>query len=316
MRLYTIIADGAHRVAVEAGDGNLVDLFAAEAAPMFNSMLALIEAGQPALDAARKLAVAPPAAAIRKLSDVALAAPIPRPSKIRGFSVFERHGRQSVEGVARIMSARAPDPEAAYQQMVASLKFPPGWAALPGNYYMDNSTVTGHDSTVIWPAYSHWVDYELELAAVIGCGGKDIARESAWNHVFGYTILNDLSARDAQLQGMATGLGPGKGKDFDSSNPMGPCIVTADEIPDPYALKVSVKVNGEVWSSTDGSEAHFRYDECIAHVSQSQTIYPGEFFSTGTFPDCSSVELQKMVKRGDRIEFEVEKIGTLAVTIA
>jgi len=317
MKLYTYVEADQHRVASEAEDGRLVDLLAASNGDsiLFGSMLALISGGERALDIARELTQKAPENALRDLRDVALAAPLPQPPKIRGFSVFERHGRQAMEGIARKLSAAAPDPEAAFRKQMGALTFPPGWAALPGYYYMDATTVAGSGARVHWPDYSQWIDYELELAAVIGIGGKDIRREDAQNHIFGYTVLNDLSARDAQLQSMATGLGPGKGKDFDDSNLMGPCIVTADEIPDPYDITVQVRVNGDLWSTSDGAEAKFRFDECIAHVSQSQTLALGELFSTGTFPDCSSVEIGRVVSRGDRIEFIVPGIGVLETSI-
>lgn len=317
MKLYTYVERGQHRIASETEDGRLVDLLAASNGDsvLFGSMLELIGGGERALDAARELTRKAPEHALRDLRDVVLAAPLPRPPKIRGFSVFERHGRQAMEGIARRLSAAAPDPEAAFRKQMSALTFPPGWAALPGYYYMDATTVAGSGARVQWPSYSQWIDYELELAAVIGTGGKDIKREDAQKHIFGYTVLNDLSARDAQLQAMATGLGPGKGKDFDNSNLMGPCIVTADEIPDPYAIMVQVRVNGNLWSTSDGAEARFRFDECIAHVSRSQTLAPGELFSTGTFPDCSSVEIGKSVSRGDKIEFLVSGIGVLETSI-
>jgi 2-keto-4-pentenoate hydratase/2-oxohepta-3-ene-1,7-dioic acid hydratase in catechol pathway len=283
-------------------------------------MMALIEAGPQALNLARELVKHPEKNAVRAMNSLKLAAPIPRPQKLRGFSVFERHLRQSAEGAARKMSAGATHPEVAYQQIRTELgldKIPgPGWKVTPGYYLMDHTVVVGHDSTVHWPAYSNWIDYELELVAVIGQSGKDIAQKNASAHIFGYTIVNDLSARDAQLKAMATALGPAKGKDFDGANPMGPCIVTADEISDPYALTVKVRVNGKVWSSADGREAQFRFDQCIAYASQSQTLGAGEMLTTGTYPDCSSIELGLAVQPGDVIEFEVEKIGVLKTRIA
>jgi 2-keto-4-pentenoate hydratase/2-oxohepta-3-ene-1,7-dioic acid hydratase in catechol pathway len=248
-----------------------------------------------------------------------LAAPIPRPTKLRGFSTFEKHLIQSAEGAARRLAAGAADPEAAYTHYRKAMNLEnmpaPGWYKTSAYYLMDTAAVTGHDTVVPWPAYSNWIDYELEIVAVIGRGGKDIARENAKSHIFGYTIVNDLSARDAQLEAMATGLGPAKGKDFDNSNPMGPCIVTADEIPDPYILRARVRINGEEWSCTDGREAHYRFDECVAYASKAQTLLSGEMFTTGTLPGCSSLELIRTVNKGDVIELEVEGIGILRTRI-
>jgi 2-keto-4-pentenoate hydratase/2-oxohepta-3-ene-1,7-dioic acid hydratase in catechol pathway len=123
--------------------------------------------------------------------------------------------------------------------------------------------------------------------------------------------LNDLSARDMQLKSMSSGGGPGKGKDFDKSNPMGPCIVTADEIPDPFDLSLRIAVNGEEWSRTSTRNPHWRFVDFLAHASQSQTIRAGEIFSTGCTPFGCAVELQRSVKAGDTIELDVERIGVL-----
>ncbi|KQX23258.1 MULTISPECIES: fumarylacetoacetate hydrolase family protein [unclassified Sphingomonas] len=325
MKLYTFLLDGQERLGVETSDGRLLDLEHAHDllrqthfAP-FASMLALIEGGAVALDMTRDMLVGAPDEALHDLASATLAPPIPRPRKIRGFSVYERHLRQAVEGAARMLAAREPDPEAAYQaaRQASNLEalVGPGWRATPGYYYSDCTAVTATGGEVRWPDYSDWIDYELELVAIIGRQGKDIAADQAQGHIFGYSIFNDLSARDAQFKAMATGLGVGKGKDFDQSNPFGPCIVTADEIPDPYALKVAVRVNGETWSSGTAEGPYWRFADCIAYASQSQTIYPGELFSTGCVVDCCSMELQRHVLRGDRIELEVGGIGVLRTRI-
>lgn len=323
MKLYTYLDGGTERVAagVPGTDDKIVDLIAAGGDPSyFASMISLIEAGEPALAAARAICAASPASAIRHLADVTLASPIPRPPKLRGHSVFERHLRQSAVGAVRRMTAAAPDPEAAFQKQLVAMgldKLPgPGWYKVPGYYLMDVDCVTGSGSTVKWPGYSQWIDYELEIAAVIGRGGRDISLADANRHIFGYTIINDLSARDTQLEYMATSLGAGKGKDFDNSNVVGPCIVTTDEIADPYAMHVRVLVNGEEWSATDGQEAQFKFDKCIEQASRGQTVRSGEMFSTGTWPGCSSLELVRTVERGAVIEFVVDRIGTLRATVA
>lgn len=321
MRLYTFIDHGVERIGAEAADGGMVDLAAASGdAAYFSSMQAMIEGGREALAHAYTILAAPPRNAIRTPAGLTIAAPIPRPRKLRGCSTFEKHARQSAQGVARRLAAGARDPEAAFKEKLRALNLdnfpPPGWYETPGYYLMDVDCIVGTDTLVSWPAYSDWIDYELEIVAVIGRGGKDIARENAYEHIFGYTLVNDLSARDAQLKAMATGLGPAKGKDFDGSNVMGPCIVTADEIPDPYALSAHVLVNGERWSSSDGQEAQFRFDQCIAYSSQAQTIRPGEMISTGTLPSCSSLELVRTVRRGDVIDFDVQQIGTLRTRIS
>jgi 2-keto-4-pentenoate hydratase/2-oxohepta-3-ene-1,7-dioic acid hydratase in catechol pathway len=320
MKLYTFIRQGEERLGAEHC-GQMVDLFVASGGdPRFTSMLALIKAGDAGLEAARQILAAPPQSAIDKIDCLQLAAPIPQPGRLRGFSVFEQHLRQSAEGAARRLAADAPDPEAAYQQVRVQMNLDnipsAGWRQTPAYYLMDAGCVAQPDSEVVWPGYSNWIDYELEIVAVIGKSGRDIDRIDANAHIFGYTIINDLSARDAQLQAMATGLGGGKGKDFDLSNPMGPCIVTADEIADPYTLEARVRINGELWSSSSGQDAQFRFDQCIAYASQAQMIESGDLFTTGTLPNSSSIELMRTVNRGDTIDFEVDGIGTLRTRIA
>jgi 2-keto-4-pentenoate hydratase/2-oxohepta-3-ene-1,7-dioic acid hydratase in catechol pathway len=326
MKLYTFQREGeGERLGAALDDSTLVDLarghelVAGRELPALASMQALIESGARGLDAAAALLLAPPEEALAAISDVRIRAPLPRPRKIRGFSVFERHLTQATDGAARTLSAKAPDPEAAYAEMRQRFNLDslvgPGWRETPAYYYADCTAVTGQDETVVWPAYSQWIDFELEVAAVIGAGGKDIAAADAMDHIFGYTLINDLSARDAQFKAMATGLGFAKGKDFDGSNPCGPCIVTADEIPDPYALRLRVRVNGETWSDVNSAEAYWRFPDCIAYASQSQTIYPGEIFTTGCAPDCCSLEQMRPVNRGDRIELEAERIGVLRTII-
>jgi 2-keto-4-pentenoate hydratase/2-oxohepta-3-ene-1,7-dioic acid hydratase in catechol pathway len=320
MKLYTFILDHQERVGAECDEGRIIDLTAASGGdPLFSTMISLIEGGGVSLEKAQEILASYNGQHSYLTRDVILAAPIPRPRSIRGFSVFEKHLRQSAEGAARRMSQASPDPEAAYHQIKVQMnldKIPsPGWRAMPCYYLMDHTCVAGHNTIVEWPSYSNWIDYELELVAVIGKPGKDIEPSDVSDHIFGYTVVNDLSARDAQIKAMATGLGPGKGKDFYNSNPMGPCIVTADEVPDPYALQARVFVNGEQWSSSDGTEAIFRFDQCISYASQSQMLVPGDTLTTGTLPNSSSIELQKEVKRGDTITFDVDVIGKLQVQI-
>jgi 2-keto-4-pentenoate hydratase/2-oxohepta-3-ene-1,7-dioic acid hydratase in catechol pathway len=106
-------------------------------------------------------------------------------------------------------------------------------------------------------------------------------------------------------------LGPGKGKDFDNSNVMGPCLVTADELADPYGLEMKVRVNGEEWGRGNSRDMHWKFEDCIAHVSRSETLHPGEFFGSGTVGNGCGLEHMKFLEPGDTVELEVEKIGVL-----
>ena len=106
-------------------------------------------------------------------------------------------------------------------------------------------------------------------------------------------------------------LGPGKGKDFDTGNVLGPCLVTADEMPDPYRLDMEVRVNGERWGGGNSGEMRWRFEDCIAHASRSETLYPGEFFGSGTVGSGCGLEQLRFLKPGDVVELEVEGIGVL-----
>ena len=114
---------------------------------------------------------------------------------------------------------------------------------------------------------------------------------------------------------MSGQLGPGKGKDFDGCNVMGPYLVTADELDDPYSLDMVVRVDGEEWGRGNTGEMHWRFEDCIAHVSRSETLQAGEFFGSGTVGDGSGIEHSRFLADGNVVELEVERLGTLRTTI-
>jgi 2-keto-4-pentenoate hydratase/2-oxohepta-3-ene-1,7-dioic acid hydratase in catechol pathway len=318
MRLVTFAASGAQHVgAMVDGDRRIVDFVTADpaAGAAFSSMQALIEAGEPALDRAREL-VAAAAGGGRGLIDataVKLLAPLPTPPQMRDFLCFEKHLIQAFTQIQRMRAAAAPDPEKARRELEkqGAYKPPPSWYERPSFYKPSRFAVCGTGQDVKWPDYSKTIDYELEFACVIGKGGRNIAADKARAHIFGYTIFNDLSARDEQSLEMLNNLGPGKGKDFDNSNPIGPCIVTADEIPDPYALDMIVRVNGEERGRGNSREMHWKYEDCIAFVARDETIHPGELFCSGTVGNGSGLETGRYVAPGEVVELEVEKIGVL-----
>lgn len=317
MRLVTFVASGAQRIgSLELNDHRIVDFAAArpnDAA--FASMQALIEAGPAALDRARE-AVADAGRSGRWMVDAAavkLLSPLPAPPQIRDFLCFEKHLIQAFARLRKVRAAAAPDPEKALREMEEKGVYavPKVWYERPSFYKPNRLSVCGTNQDVVWPAYSNTIDYELEFACVIGPGGRNIPKEKARAHIFGYTIFNDLSARDEQSQEMLSTLGPGKGKDFDNSNPVGPCLVTADEIPDPYALEMMVRVNGEERGRGNSREMHWKFEDCIAFVSRDETLYPGEMFCSGTVGNGSGLETGRYVEPGEIIELEVEKIGVL-----
>ncbi|TAK52483.1 MAG: fumarylacetoacetate hydrolase family protein [Gammaproteobacteria bacterium] len=325
MRLitYTAAGDSPRLGAWIDADTRVVDLQRAaiergEPGQLLSSMLALIRSGAPALDLARACATDPPAASVRPTRDCRLMAPLPEPTQIRDFLCFEDH-LKNVLGAAIEMRARgAPDPEATRAALRDSPAFqvPPVWYQRPLYYNCSRLCVAGTDAEIQWPAYSRLRDYELEFAAVIGSAGRDIGRDTALRHIFGYTIFNDLSARDEQFVVMDGKLGPGKGKDFDGSNVFGPCIVTADEVPDPYALTMVARVNGVEWSRGTSASMHYRFEDLIAYLSQAETLHPGEILGSGTVGSGSGFETLRFLEPGDTVELEVERIGVLRTRIA
>jgi 2-keto-4-pentenoate hydratase/2-oxohepta-3-ene-1,7-dioic acid hydratase in catechol pathway len=317
MRLVTFTVAGAKRLgALVNGDRLIVDFAAASSGdPVFASMLALIEAGAPALDRARAI-VADAQRSGRGLIETAAAklmAPLPEPPQMRDFLCFEKHLIQAFARLRQVRAAAMPDPEKALREMEAAGTYnvPKIWYERPSFYKPSRFAVCGPDQDVVWPAYSKTIDYELEFACVIGKAGRNIANDKAREYIFGYTIFNDLSARDEQAQEMLSNLGPGKGKDFDNSNPIGPCIVTADEIPDPYTLEMIVRVNGQERGRGNSREMGWKYEDCIAFVSRDETIHPGEMFCSGTVGNGSGLEIGRYVEPSEIVELEVEKIGVL-----
>jgi len=304
-----------------ANDAQVLDLQAAHRArhgkssPLLASVLAIVEGGDAAVSLARELVAAAGGADDAQIprEKVKLLAPIPQPPQMRDFLCFEKHLVQAFQALRRARAKDAPDPEQALRDMEAHgiLAVPKVWYERPLFYHPNRLTVCGTDAEVPWPGYTKSLDFELEFGCYIGKPGKDITRDAARGHIFGYTIFNDFSARDEQTLEMPGQLGPGKGKDFDNSNAMGPCLVTADEIPDPYALAMIVRVNGEEWGRGNSSEMHWKFEDCIAHVSRSETLSPGEFFASGTVGNGCGLEQMRFLKPRDVVELEVEGIGIL-----
>ena len=251
-------------------DGSVFDL------GFDDDMVAFIEAGAPA-------GVRVPAA------DTRLLAPL-RPRSLRDFLTFKGHLDNALSRLGR--------------------PIPDEWFDVPAYYKGLPDTVIGPEETIPWPGYTDRLDHELELAVVIGRRGRDIAREEAMDYVFGYTIWNDVSARDVQTRELPVGMGPAKAKDWDGSNVLGPCIVTADEL-DGTNVRMIVRVNGEVWGEDNSSSMHHTFADLIAYASRAQTIYPGEVFGSGTAAGGSGLELDRWIQPGDVVELEIEGIGVL-----
>ncbi|MDY6811543.1 MAG: fumarylacetoacetate hydrolase family protein, partial [Actinomycetota bacterium] len=182
-------------------------------------------------------------------------------------------------------------------------------------YNSDHLSVSGPGATIVAPPTSKSVDYELEFAAVVGVGGRDIPESQAREHIFGYCIFNDWSARDVQDKVMRSSLGPAEGKDFDGSNTLGPFLVTADEVSDPYRLEMTARVNGEEWSRGNSASITHTFEFALAHLSRGKQLYPGDVLGSGTVVSGSGFELGRTLSDGDVIELDIEKLGVLANTI-
>ena len=305
MKLVTFAtAEGPPHIGALSDDlSGIVDFTASVASPVFRDMLALIDGGEAALDAARRLreradAVVLDAAAQRLL------APVPEPRQMRDCLCFEKHLKQ-----ARAARMMRDDPSVVIDP--DTMTIPAVWYKQPIYYKGNRFSVVGPEAVVEWPSYSEVLDYEMEFCIFTGKGGKNIARDAAREHIFGYSIFNDISARDAQSAEMAGQLGPAKGKDFDTGNIIGPWLVTADEIADPYDLTMVVRVNGEERSRGNSGEMHHRFEDILAHVSRDETIRAGEFFGSGTVGGGCALEIGGFLQPGDVVELDVTGLGVL-----
>ncbi len=179
---------------------------------------------------------------------------------------------------------------------------------LPVSYMGNAQAMLAHEQTLLWPAYTDHLDYELELGIVMGTAGRDISPEDALDHVFGITVLNDFSARDIQVREMAGGLGPSKGKHFGTA--LGPWITTLDEL-DLDDLTMVARINGEVWSESSSGSILWPISELIAWASASEPLPAGALIGSGTVGGGSAVEIGRKLSHGDIVELEISGIGVL-----
>ena len=278
----------------------------------FSSMQDFIEAGKPALDRAYEILASGTA---EKASDqISWLAPLPLPAQIRDCLSFEEHLKNAFESAIKLSAMGAEDPIKAEQELRASGRFdiPEVWYQQPLYYKANRFSVAQSGKDILWPEYSKIMDFELEMACVIGKKGKDITKNNAEDHIFGYTIYNDFSARDAQMLESPGMLGPAKGKDFEDSIILGPVIVTKDEIDDPYNLRMQARINGETWCDNNSNTIHWTFSDMIAHISMGETLYPGEVIGSGTVGLGCGLEHLRFLNDGDIVELEIEKIGIIS----
>jgi 2-keto-4-pentenoate hydratase/2-oxohepta-3-ene-1,7-dioic acid hydratase in catechol pathway len=224
---------------------------------------------------------AAPASALVPLADVKLLAPVPRPPKFICVGLnYRDHAEET------------------------GLQIP----SVPTIFNKFPTAIIADGDNIVLPRSSEKPDYEAELAFVIGRGGRHIPAAEWRDHVFGYTIVNDVSARDYQ---MATSQWL-MGKTFDTFAPMGPCLVSADEVPDPHALDISLTLNGEVMQSSNTRHLIFRIPELIAFLSSVFTLEPGDVVSTGTPGGVGFARKPpRYLRPGDEVVVRVQGLGEL-----
>ena len=247
----------------------------------FTDLIAVLAGGQEAKTRVENLLANPPAGTGLPLASVTLMAPIPRPPKFICVGLnYRDHAIESGMAIPTIP--------------VIFAKWP--------------QCVIGPDEQIVLPKNSSQPDYEAELAFVIGTGGRHIPAEKWKDHVFGYTIVNDVSARDVQLATSQWIMG----KSFDTFAPMGPYLVTADEIANPDNLHIGLSINGEVLQNSNTRELIFKIPELVAYLSSVFTLEPGDVISTGTPPGVGFARKPpRYLRAGDNVVVTVEGLGEL-----
>jgi 2-keto-4-pentenoate hydratase/2-oxohepta-3-ene-1,7-dioic acid hydratase in catechol pathway len=315
MKLATYQQAGAEKIGVvHGGDSTILDLAQAALAagghePAFASMLDLIDAGPAGLETARKLIerYADDPALNVAVADVALLSPVPVPRQLRGFTSFPGHLAYAPWGVRTLLARlKGEAPPAKLAQEVPAIN-----RARPIYLKTNRFSVIGTDTDVRWPSFANYMDFETECGFFLGRKGVNLKPEQAGEMIFGYTVFNDMSARDEQVIEMQGQLGPAKGKDFDTGNVIGPWIATRDELPDIRTRRMTTYVSGELWTDSSMADGLFSFEEMIAFVSRDETLYPGEFISAGTVTNGSGLERDRYLQDGDLIEMTIDGIGTL-----
>lgn len=273
MRLVTFSAGDRARPGLVSGN-RVIELG-------YPDLVSFLEDGERAREAAAKIAAAPAAPAVHPLSAVRLHAPIPRPPKFILIGLNYRD--HAIESGMAIPST-------------------------PTVFAKYSNAVIGPGEPILLPSVSKEVDYEAELAFVIGRRGKDVPAARWTDFVFGYTIVNDVSARDFQRATTQWTIG----KTFDTFAPMGPELVSADEVPDPHALRIGCEVNGRVLQDSSTAQLIFRIPDLVAYLSQVVTLEPGDVVSTGTPPGVGFARKPPIfLQPGDEVVVKVEGLGEL-----
>lgn len=232
---------------------------------------------------------------IHALSEIKLLPPLSKPNSLRDFVAFEDH--------AQAGAGRRGDPLADV------------WYERPIYYKGNHRSLVAHDATVATPRFTKELDFELEVACILGISGRDMDEAQAEGAIYGFTILNDWSARDVQRLEMAARLGPAKSKDFATS--IGPCLLTVDEVGPHPSLSMTARLNGKVICEANLGDSYWRFPQMISFVSRDEDVWPTDIYGSGTpFGGCLLDHGGPYLKPGDVVELEVEKLGTLRNRIA
>ena len=306
MHLGTVLVNSQQRAAVLLDNGDVLDIATASATLSGDvgdtlrtgSLQAVIELGDDAVSAIALLVADAQAgqhgSARHSLNDVTLLAPLPKPKK-NVFCVGRNYAEHIAEG------------DRAQKKSVGVTEHPVYFTKPP-------TAVIGPNAEIpIFPELSESIDYEVELTAVIGTPGRNIKKNDAFHHIFGYTIMNDITARDVQRRHGGQYF---KGKALDGSCPLGPWIVTADAIGDPQNLSISLTVNGEQRQNGNTGSMIFDIPTLIASLSEGLTLEPGDLIATGTPSGVGyAMEPPQFLKQGDTVICSVENIGDLQNTL-
>jgi 2-keto-4-pentenoate hydratase/2-oxohepta-3-ene-1,7-dioic acid hydratase in catechol pathway len=276
LKLLTLLQDGKPEPAVQI-DHHTIALRGSG----FGSVIEVIAGGAAGLDGVRRWAEKAPASAAIDLTGAQYLSPIPRPPKVICIGLNYRD---------HAIESNLPIPET-----------PTVFAKFP-------TAVIGPGAPIVLPKASTRPDYEAEMAVVIGKGGRHIPEANWREHVFGYTILNDVSARDFQMATSQWTIG----KTFDTFAPIGPAIVSADEIEDPHNLAISLELSGEIMQQSNTSNLIFKVPQLIAHLSSVFTLEPGDIIATGTPSGVGFARTPpRYLKAGDEVRVRVEGLGEL-----
>ncbi|SHG23874.1 fumarylacetoacetate hydrolase family protein [Streptoalloteichus hindustanus] len=294
-------------VTYESSDGDRAGVLNGDQVHAFPPGTALVDLLGPALRQAGERALAEPAEVVA-LADVRLRAPVPRPPSIRDCLCFLDHMRGCLKATGGTGTLE------------------PTWYQIPAFYFGNPATVIGpHDDVPISPG-SAWFDFELEIGAVIGAPGRDLTPEQAEEHIAGYTLFCDWSARD--LQGLESQLRIGQAKGKDGATTLGPWLVTPDELPfgpdGRLALPVRAEVNGELIGEGRTDTMDWTFGEVISYASRGVELQPGDIFGSGTVPGCCLFEyldsrdmaaFRGWLKDGDVVTLRAEGLGEVRQTV-